>query len=164
MSEQSFAALGVSAEVSAALAARGFEFPFQVQSLVLPPALRGQDVLAKAPTGSGKTLAFALTIVERLDRAEKRPSALVLVPTRELAVQVTEEFQALGRSRGLSVVSVYGGVPLRSQGERARVAHVIVATPGRRARSPRGRSPRSASGRGTRAPARRAQTRSRAWA
>ncbi len=131
MSEQSFAALGVSAEVSGALAARGFEFPFQIQSLVLPSALRGQDVLAKAPTGSGKTLAFAVTIVERLDRSEKRPSALVLVPTRELAVQVTEEFQALGRSRGLSVVSVYGGVPLRSQGERARVAHVIVATPGR---------------------------------
>src|SRR3989304_10155239 len=100
MSEQSFAALGGSAEVPAALAARGFEFPFQVQSLVLPPALRGQDVLAKAPTGSGKTLAFALTIVERLDRAEKRPSALVLVPTREPAVPGTEGVPGPGRPRG----------------------------------------------------------------
>src|SRR3990170_3788743 len=100
MSEQSFAALGVSAEVSGALPARGFEFPFQIQSLVLPSALRGQDVLAKAPTGSGKTLAFALTIVERLDRSEKRPSALVLVPPRELAVQVAQGVPALGGAGG----------------------------------------------------------------
>jgi ATP-dependent RNA helicase RhlE len=128
---QSFGALGVSAELDGRLAARGIEQPFPIQSMVVPSALAGNDVLAKSPTGSGKTLAFALPIVERVDAAEARPAALVLVPTRELAVQVTEELEALAPARGLSVVTVYGGVPLRKQGARAADAHVLVATPGR---------------------------------
>ncbi len=131
MSQQSFAALGLSADVVGALTARGIETPFQIQELVIPAALRGGDVLAKSPTGSGKTLAFTAPIVERVRREAGRPSALVLVPTRELAVQVTEEFGSLARSRGLSVAAVYGGVPLRAQADRARKAHVLVATPGR---------------------------------
>ena len=128
---QSFGALGVSAELDRRLAARGIEQPFPIQSMVVPSALAGNDVLAKSPTGSGKTLAFALPIVERVDASEARPAALVLVPTRELAVQVTEELEALAPARGLSVVTVYGGVPLRKQGARAADAHVLVATPGR---------------------------------
>jgi superfamily II DNA/RNA helicase len=98
---------------------------------VLPDALDGRDVLAKSPTGSGKTLAFALPIVERTEPGTAAPAALVLVPTRELAVQVTQECEPLAAARGLRVAAVYGGAPLRSQANRARSAHVLVATPGR---------------------------------
>ncbi len=128
---QSFAALGVSAELDSKLAEQGIEHPFPVQSMVVPSALAGNDVLAKSPTGSGKTLAFALPIIERLAADEARPAALVLVPTRELAVQVSEAFESLAPLRGLSVATVYGGVPLRQQGARAAKSHVLVATPGR---------------------------------
>jgi len=131
MQEHTFAALGVSAEVASRLAARGIVAPFPVQSFVLPDALAGRDVLAKSPTGSGKTIAFAVPIVQRLDESEARPAALVLVPTRELAVQVTEEFEAIAPAHGLSVATVYGGVPLRAQAKRAEGAHIVVATPGR---------------------------------
>jgi ATP-dependent RNA helicase RhlE len=131
MSHQSFSELGVSTPVVDALAARSIHQPFPIQLLVLPDALAGLDVLARSPTGSGKTLAFALPIVERTVPADGRPSALVLVPTRELAAQVTEEFEPLAAVKGLSVGSAYGGVPLRSQANRVRSAHVLVATPGR---------------------------------
>jgi len=125
-----FRSLGVSEAVSDLLAARGIDAPFQIQSLVIPEALRGGDVLAKSPTGSGKTLAFAIPIVQRLSPGAGRPSALVLVPTRELCVQVTEEF-ALIAGTSVKVASVYGGVPLKAQATEAKSAHVIVATPGR---------------------------------
>jgi superfamily II DNA/RNA helicase len=131
MSQQTFAALGLSADTIHALEARGIETPFQIQALVIPTALRGHDVLAKSPTGSGKTLAFAAPIVERVPLDAGRPCALVLVPTRELAVQVSEELESLGPTRGVKVAAVYGGVPLRAQAERAKKAHVLVATPGR---------------------------------
>jgi len=131
MSNQSFGELGLSAPVVAALADRGINEPFNIQQLALPDALRGLDVLVRSPTGSGKTLAFVLPIVERTDPADPRPSALVLVPTRELAAQVTAEFQPLAKARGLSVAPAYGGVPLRSQARRIKDAHILVATPGR---------------------------------
>jgi ATP-dependent RNA helicase RhlE len=131
MSQQSFRALGVSDPVSDALAARAIERPFNIQSLVLPDAIAGLDVLAKSPTGSGKTLAFAIPIVERTAPKDARPSALVLVPTRELAVQVTDELRSLAPAKCLHVASVYGGLPLRKQAAEARTAHVLVATPGR---------------------------------
>jgi superfamily II DNA/RNA helicase len=125
-----FRALGVSEAVCAGLAARGIETPFDIQALVIPEALSGGDVLAKSPTGSGKTLAFAIPIVERLNPADPRPGALVLVPTRELCAQVTEEFSLIAGAR-LKIAAVYGGVPLKAQAREARSAHVIVATPGR---------------------------------
>jgi ATP-dependent RNA helicase RhlE len=125
-----FRTLGVSEAVSELLAARGIAAPFQIQALVIPEALRGGDVLAKSPTGSGKTLAFAVPIVQRLNPSDRRPAALVLVPTRELCVQVTEEF-ALIAGDSVKVASVYGGVPLKAQAAEAKEAHVIVATPGR---------------------------------
>jgi len=131
MSQQSFRELGVSAPVVDALAARSFHNPFRIQELVLPDALGGVDVLVRSPTGSGKTLAFALAIVERTPPAAARPSALVLVPTRELASQVTEEFRSLAKAKGLTVAAAYGGVPLRAQAKRAKQAHILVATPGR---------------------------------
>jgi superfamily II DNA/RNA helicase len=131
MSQQSFRRLGVSAPVADALAARGITNPFEIQERALPDALRGLDVLVRSPTGSGKTLAFAVPIAERTSPGDGRPSALVLVPTRELASQVTEELQPLAKSRGLAVSAVYGGVPLRAQAKRAKDAHILVATPGR---------------------------------
>jgi ATP-dependent RNA helicase RhlE len=99
--------------------------------MVMPDVMAGRDVLAKSRTGSGKTLAFAIPIVERLDAQMQRPGALILVPTRELAVQVTEEFHDIAAAHNLRVASVYGGVALPKQAERARKAHIIVATPGR---------------------------------
>ena len=129
--QQSFRELGVSAPVVDALSARSIHAPFRIQALVLPDALGGLDILARAPTGSGKTLAFAVPIVERTVPADRRPTALVLVPTRELAGQVTSEFESLARAKGLKVASAYGGVPLKSQANRAKGAHILVATPGR---------------------------------
>jgi ATP-dependent RNA helicase RhlE len=127
----SFSALGVSAAVEQELAARDITAPFPIQSLVLRDALAGSDVLAKAPTGSGKTLAFGIPIVERLDPNGAAPAALVLVPTRELALQVTDELTRIGRVKQLSVAAIYGGAPLGAQAKRARGAHILVATPGR---------------------------------
>ena len=131
MSQQSFRELGVSPRIADALAARSIHEPFTIQSLVLPDALAGLDVLAKSPTGSGKTLAFAIPIVERTTTRDRRPSALVLVPTRELACQVAEELGAIAPANGLRVAAVYGGMPLRAQADRARAANIVVATPGR---------------------------------
>jgi ATP-dependent RNA helicase RhlE len=128
---QSFRELGVSPPIVDALTARSIHEPFRIQALVLPDALAGLDVLAKSPTGSGKTLAFAVPIVERTATADARPSALILVPTRELAAQVTAEFESLVRAKGLKVAAVYGGVPLNAQAKRAKSAHILVATPGR---------------------------------
>jgi ATP-dependent RNA helicase RhlE len=127
----SFATLGVSAEVEHALGARGIVEPFRIQTLVVPDAIAGRDVLGQAPTGSGKTLAFGLPLVERLSVGEHAPAALVLVPTRELALQVTEELSLLGAPRGLRADAAYGGAPVTPQVKRLRGAHIVVATPGR---------------------------------
>jgi ATP-dependent RNA helicase RhlE len=125
-----FGALGVSDDVVAVLEEQGITMPFPIQGEAIPEGLRGGDVLAMSPTGSGKTLAFAIPIVERIDVGAK-PGALVLVPTRELASQVTETMQQVGAARGIRAVAVYGGVPLRKQAQAAGDAHVLVATPGR---------------------------------
>ena len=130
MSKQSFRELGVSSHVVDALAARSISEPFAIQASVLPDALAGLDVLAKSPTGSGKTLAFGIPVVERTSPADRRPGGLILVPTRELAQQVTDDLVAIA-PRTLSVAAVYGGVPLYAQAKRARSAHIVVATPGR---------------------------------
>jgi ATP-dependent RNA helicase RhlE len=131
LSKQSFRELGVSPRVVDALAARSILEPFEVQTSVLPDALAGLDVLVKSPTGSGKTLAFAIPIAERTDRENDGPRALVLLPTRELARQVSDELVAVGRPKGLTVTVIHGGVPLAAQAKRARHAHVLIATPGR---------------------------------
>ncbi len=126
----SFAALGVSEPVTSTLAGRGIHAPFPIQGLVMADALAGRDVLAKSRTGSGKTLAFAIPIVERT-KPTGRASALVLVPTRELAVQVTDELRDIAKAKGLRVAPVYGGAKIGPQAERARGADILVATPGR---------------------------------
>jgi superfamily II DNA/RNA helicase len=131
MTAPTFSELGVSPPVVDALAAREIYHTFAIQAMIAEDALAGRDVLAKSPTGSGKTLAFAVTIIERISRDDLAPAALVLVPTRELAVQVTEEFETLVGARDLRVAAVYGGVATRAQAKTARGAHILVATPGR---------------------------------
>jgi superfamily II DNA/RNA helicase len=126
-----FAELGVSARVRETLAERGVIEPFAVQSLVLGDAMSRRDVLARSATGSGKTLAFALPIVERVRPTDPTPSALVLVPTRELAQQVADEFADVARVKGLRVGVAYGGVSMREQARGNAKAHVLIATPGR---------------------------------
>jgi superfamily II DNA/RNA helicase len=128
--QQSFSELGVSTRIVGLLAERDINTPFPIQAHVLRDALAGRDILAKAPTGSGKTLSFAIPIVERLDVGDRRPSTLVLVPTRELASQVALEIASIA-PRGVEVATVYGGVPIHAQAKRAHNAHVVVATPGR---------------------------------
>jgi ATP-dependent RNA helicase RhlE len=131
MSIESFRSLGVRPQIVDALAARGITAPFPIQQLVLPDALAGSDVLAKSPTGSGKTLAFGLALVERTTPGTPAPSALVLVPTRELAAQVAEELRAPAAAAGLRIEAVYGGMPVGRQAKQAKGAGILVATPGR---------------------------------
>jgi ATP-dependent RNA helicase RhlE len=131
MQSQSFAELGVSRPVAAALAQRGITEPFAIQRLVIRDVLDGRDVLAKSPTGSGKTLAFAIPLIERLEGADRGPAALVLAPTRELAAQIVEQSQPIARARGLEVAAVYGGVGFEKQIKACKRADILVATPGR---------------------------------
>ena len=131
MQKQSFADLGISPAVGNALRGRGVQSPFLVQQKVIPDALAGRDVLVKSPTGSGKTLAFGLALVERIAPESQRPAALVLAPTRELALQIVGELADIGRAKALSVAVAYGGVGIEKQAKLARRAHILVATPGR---------------------------------
>ncbi|HEY6759997.1 MAG TPA: DEAD/DEAH box helicase [Baekduia sp.] len=132
MSSQSFADLGVSKVVCAALAKRGVTEPFAIQSLIVGDILAGRDVLAKSPTGSGKTLAFGVPMLDRLNaNGYGRPSALVLAPTRELASQIVDELYPLAHARALKITTVYGGVGIAKQEREATQAHIVVATPGR---------------------------------
>jgi superfamily II DNA/RNA helicase len=128
---QSFADLGVSRAVANALKQRGIHTPFPIQELVIADVLDGGDVLAKSPTGSGKTLAFGVPLIDRIAADARRPAALVLAPTRELAGQIVDELAPLARVRNLSVAAVYGGVGFEQQTRDARRAHILVATPGR---------------------------------
>ena len=131
MSTQSFADLGVSKPVVAALAGRGIHTPFAVQKLVIADVLAGHDVLAQSPTGSGKTLAFGVPLADRINPNHRRAAALVLAPTRELASQIVDELLPAVHARALKIAAVYGGVGIERQARRARDAHIVVATPGR---------------------------------
>ena len=131
MSHQSFADLGVSRAVVSSLSDQEITKPFAIQSDVIGDVLAGRDVLAKSPTGSGKTLAFGVPIVDLIAADARRPAALVLAPTRELATQIVDDLHAIARARALRVTAVYGGVGLVKQAKQAAASHVIVATPGR---------------------------------
>jgi superfamily II DNA/RNA helicase len=131
MSHQSFADLGVSRVVVSTLARQGITQPFAIQRQVIADVLAGRDVLAKSPTGSGKTLAFGIPLVERIAAEDRRPSVLVLAPTRELATQIVDDIRAIAHARALRVTAVYGGVGLVKQASDAARSHVLVATPGR---------------------------------
>ncbi len=122
-----FADLGVSPAVARALSKRGIETPFPVQQLVIEDVLDGRDVLVQSPTGSGKTLAFGVPLVERVAADARRPAALILAPTRELARQIVDELDAIAHARALKVAVVYGGVGIQPQ---------IKAAPSRTSSSP----------------------------
>jgi ATP-dependent RNA helicase DeaD len=129
----SFASLGLSAPVLEALDAVGYETPSPVQAACIPHLLEGDDLIGQAQTGTGKTAAFALPLLSRLDPAAGAPQALVLAPTRELAIQVAEAFQSYAHFiKGFHVLPIYGGqgydVQLR---QLRRGVHVVVGTPGR---------------------------------
>ena len=132
-----FGKFGLDPRIVAALAARDITVPFAIQARALPDALAGRDVLGRAETGSGKTLAFGLPVLSRVAAIAGRPRAtaprgLVLVPTRELAEQVADVLRPIGRSMGLLVTTVYGGVSIGRQIDRLhRGVDVVVATPGR---------------------------------
>ena len=128
---QSFADLGISRAVASQLTKQGIREPFPIQSQVIPDALAGHDVLAQSPTGSGKTLAFVAPILDSLDPGARRPAALVLAPTRELAAQIVDDARPLAQARGLKTLAVFGGVGIQPQIQKARKAHLLVATPGR---------------------------------
>jgi len=127
-----FFALGVSARVDAGLAAAGFAAPFAIQTEAIPVALTGQDLCGRGRTGSGKTLAFGVPIIERVTQkaSPRKPRGVVLVPTRELAVQVTDVLAPIAVHCGVQVVAIYGGAAREKQVEQlARGVEVIIATP-----------------------------------
>jgi ATP-dependent RNA helicase DeaD len=127
-----FQALGLSEPVLRGLDELGFEEPTPAQARAIPPLLAGRDVVVQALTGTGKTAAFGIPLVERLDVDRNVPQAIVLAPTRELAVQVAEVLSRLGRHRGVRLVPIYGGQPYDRQLRALRHGvHAIVATPGR---------------------------------
>jgi ATP-dependent RNA helicase DeaD len=130
-----FTELGLSAEFAKVLNALGYEEPTPIQSQALPPLLAGRDVLGQAATGTGKTAAFALPLLQRVLAHKGKPSqpeALVLVPTRELAIQVAEAFHTYGAKLGAIVLPIYGGAEFGRQVQALkRGVHVVVATPGR---------------------------------
>ena len=130
---EEFRFLGVAPDLVASLDERGIHAPFPIQTLTIPDALAGRDVCGKAKTGSGKTLAFGLPMVENLSHADSHwARGLVLVPTRELAVQVAKELRPLARCRNLTLDPVYGGAPIEVQiGKVEDGLDIIVATPGR---------------------------------
>jgi superfamily II DNA/RNA helicase len=140
-SNKTFADLGVSPELVAVLSAQGITTAFPIQALTIADALAGRDVCGKAKTGSGKTLGFGLPMLQRIAATDApqitsghaaRPRGLVLLPTRELAVQVYEVLKPLGAALGLRVTSVYGGADIERQIKSLRKgSDVIIATPGR---------------------------------
>ena len=128
-----FAELGVPDQLVAALAARGIDRPFDVQARTIPDALTGRDVCGRAPTGAGKTIAFGVPVLARIGRAaQRRPTGLILAPTRELAAQISRELSPLAQACSLRVAAVYGGVGEAAQRHAlARGVDVLVACPGR---------------------------------
>jgi ATP-dependent RNA helicase DeaD len=127
-----FADLGLSEPTLQALQDVGYEQPSPIQEQAIPILLQGEDIIGQAQTGSGKTAAFGLPIVEHVDPSEHAVQALVLTPTRELCIQVTQALRTYGARKGVDVVAVFGGAPIRSQQSQLRAGgHVVVGTVGR---------------------------------
>jgi ATP-dependent RNA helicase RhlE len=126
-----FADLGVSPAVASALAKRGITAPFAVQTLAIEDVLDGHDILVQSPTGSGKTLAFAIPLVECINSDDHLPAALVLAPTRELALQIEEELRGIAAARNLRVAAVYGGAGPASKSRSSRPVAPTSSSPRR---------------------------------
>jgi ATP-dependent RNA helicase DeaD len=130
--EKSFAELGLSESTLQALKDVGYESPSPIQQEAIPSMLEGRDVIGQAQTGTGKTAAFGLPIMEYIDAEDKSVQALVLTPTRELCIQVTQALRTYGAQGGIDVVAVFGGAPIRTQQAQLRAGgHVVVGTVGR---------------------------------
>ncbi len=128
-----FAAFDLRPDVLASIAAQGFEAPTPIQEAAIPPLLQGRDVMGQAQTGTGKTAAYALPLLQRIDPSRRAVQAIVLVPTRELANQVSTALTAMARPLGpIAVLAVYGGQPIHIQFQQLnRGVHIVVGTPGR---------------------------------
>jgi len=127
-----FADLGLSESTLTALHDVGYEQPSPIQEQAIPPMLQGRDVIGQAQTGSGKTAAFGLPIIEYVDPTEPEVQALVLTPTRELCIQVTQALRAYAQRKGADVVAVFGGAPIRTQQAQLKAGgHIVVGTVGR---------------------------------
>lgn len=132
MTKISFTDYPVSPEIKKALAVLKYETPTEVQGKVIPAAMENQDLVVKAQTGSGKTAAFGIPVSDMVEWEEKKPQALILTPTRELAVQVREDITNIGRFKRVKAVAVYGKEPFSKQKEELKQkTHVVVGTPGR---------------------------------
>ena len=132
MSKKSFEDYQLSNEIKRALAVLKYETPTEVQNEVIPLALENQDLVVKSQTGSGKTASFGIPICEMVKWEEKKPQALILTPTRELAVQVREDITNIGRLKRIKAMAVYGKEPFTKQKEELKQKnHVLVGTPGR---------------------------------
>jgi ATP-dependent RNA helicase DDX47/RRP3 len=132
MEAKSFSDLGICDPLLKSLAELKYTTPTQIQADCIGPALAGRDIIGIAPTGSGKTVAFALPILQRLWDNPQRLFACILSPTRELAYQISTQFEALGVSMGIQSVVIVGGEDRLQQAVRlAKKPHIIVATPGR---------------------------------
>src|SRR2546421_369781 len=128
----SFADLGLSERTLPALRDVGYEAPSPIQQQAIPALLEGRDVIGQAQTGTGKTAAFGLPIIEYLDPGDSGVQALVLTPTRELCIQVTQALRTYGVHTGIDVVAVFGGAPIRAQQAQLRAGgHLVVGTVGR---------------------------------
>jgi ATP-dependent RNA helicase DeaD len=128
----SFEELGLSAPTLQAITELGYEEPTSIQARTIRRMLEGADVIAQAQTGTGKTAAFALPIIERLDATMRTPQALVMTPTRELAMQVAEAFHSYGKYHHVTILPVYGGQPIDRQLRALdRGVQIVVGTPGR---------------------------------
>jgi ATP-dependent RNA helicase DeaD len=127
-----FGDIEVPATIARALEQMGFVTPTEVQARGIPPLRKGEDLIGQAQTGTGKTAAFGIPIVEKIDPSSSHVQALVLTPTRELCVQVTEEIARIGQFRGVRTVAIYGGSSMDRQIDAlARGAQVVIGTPGR---------------------------------
>src|SRR5450755_4445366 len=127
-----FADLGLAPDILAAIHDLGYESPSPIQEQAIPPLLEGLDVIGQAQTGSGKTAAFGLPMLQYVDPAESDVQGLVLTPTRELCIQVTQALRTYGKRKGIDVVAVFGGAPIRSQQAQLRAGgQVVVGTVGR---------------------------------
>jgi len=127
-----FSELGLSEPIARAIAEKGFEMATPIQARAIPILLAGRDLIGQAQTGTGKTAAFGLPVIQRMDVEQKVTQALILAPTRELAVQVASGLYDLGKHTGLRIVPVYGGQPIDRQFRALRAgAQIVVGTPGR---------------------------------
>jgi ATP-dependent RNA helicase DeaD len=127
-----FADLGLAPELLEAIHDVGYEAPSPIQEKAIPPLLEGLDVIGQAQTGSGKTAAFGLPMLQYVDASEREVQGLVLTPTRELCIQVTQALRTYGRRKGVDVVAVFGGAPIRSQQAQLRAGgQIVVGTVGR---------------------------------